>query len=251
MDVQADLLAQTELTLKGAEKYASDREMAKRSQTTVRENGDVNRIRSTYRKQKSAPTDAASALCQHCGERAHRNRRLECPAFNHFCTCGRRGHLPKVCFHKGKPRKAPPEKQEAISEDGLYELSTRYAIAPDRGYIDGITRPRGNRLPVTISVDVPNVPGLRDRHASPTEHMTSCTAVADTGATVTCGGPDILAALGIQRPDLLPIRIHLFAANKSRLQVWGVLPITLSIASDGRHQQLPWLRTSHRKGHIA
>ena len=120
-----------------------------------------------------------------------------------------------------------------------YELSTRYAIAPDRGYIDGITRLRGNRLPVTISVDVPNVPGLRDRHASPTEHMTSCTAVADTGATVTCGGPDILAALGIQRSDLLPTRIHLFAANKSRLQVWGVLPITLSLTSDGRHQQLP------------
>ena len=215
--------------------------MAKRSQATVQENGEVGRIRSTYKKQRSPQTDVKSfaVSCKHCGEHAHRNRRLECPAFNHLCTCGRRGHLPKVCFNKGKPRSAPFEKQEAISGDSLYELATRYAIAPERGYIDGIMRPRGNRLPVTVSVDVPNVPALRDRHTTPTEHVTSCPAVADTGATVTCSGPDILATLGVQRRDLLPTDIRLFAVNKSRLQVLGVLPVTISLTSDDRHQQLP------------
>ena len=243
-DVQADLLARTDLTLREAEQYAMDREMAKRSQLTVQGNGEVNRIRTTHNTQEpikttSTPATTAAAPCRHCGERAHRNRRLECSAFNHLCTCGRRGHLPKVCFRKGKPRNVPPGKQEAISDDGVYEMSTRYAIDPASGHIGGISRARGNRLPVTVRVDTPNVPRLSSRRGSPVEHTTSCTAVADTGATVTCGGPDVLAALGVQQTDLLPTNIRLFAANKSRLRVLGVLPITVSLTSDGHDQQIP------------
>ena len=66
----------------------------------------------------------------------------------------------------------------------------------------------------------------------------SCTAVADTGATVTCGGPDILAALGVRRTDLMPSNIQLFAANKSRLEVLGVLPVSLALTADSGRQQV-------------
>ena len=127
--VQADLLAKPELTLTEAERYATDREMAKRSQVTMNHEGELGRLKSTYKVQKSSVKPEATStatLCRHCGEAAHNNRRVECKAFGHTCTCGRRGHLPKVCFNKGKPRINPPEKQEAISEDGLYELATRY-----------------------------------------------------------------------------------------------------------------------------
>ena len=120
-EVQADLLAKPELTLAEAEKYASDREMAKRSQVTMNQGeGDVGRltisnqpsVKSTYKVQKSVRPEATSTatLCRHCGEAAHHNRRLQCKAFGHTCTCGRRGHLPKVCFNKGKPRTNPSEK---------------------------------------------------------------------------------------------------------------------------------------------
>ena len=240
-EVQADLLAKPELTLAEAERYATDREMAKRSQVTMNHEGELGRLKSTYKVQKSSVKPEATStatLCRHCGEAAHNNRRVECKAFGHTCTCGRRGHLPKVCFNTGKPRTNPPEKQEAISEDGVYELATRYVVAPERGYVDVITRPRGNRLPVTVCMDADNMPKLRANRGSSSEHTTSCTAVADTGATVTCGGPDILASLGMQRTALLPSNIRLFAANKSRLQVWGVLPVTIALSADIGHQQV-------------
>ena len=153
-EVQADLLAKTNLTL---EKYVINREMARRSQSTVHEeHGEVGRLRSSYKKQKSAVTGVtpAAALCRHCGEHAHQNRRLECKAYSHICSCGQRGHLPKVCFNQGKPRRLPPEKQEVISADGVYELATRFAIVTERGSVDIVAQSRGNRLPVTVCVDV-------------------------------------------------------------------------------------------------
>lgn len=240
-EVQADLLAKADLTLAEAEKHAIAREMARRSQITVQQgHEEIGRLKSAYKAQKSAQPEASSpiALCKHCGEPAHKNRRRECKAFGLTCTCGRRGHLPKVCFNKGKPRTSPQEKHEAITDAGVYELATRYVIAPQRGYIDLITRPPNNRLPITVSVDVQSLTRLRAKPASSTEHTMSCTAVADTGATVTCGGPDILAALGVRRTDLMPSNIQLFAANKSRLEVLGVLPVSLALTADSGRQQV-------------
>ena len=95
-EVQADLLAKTNLTL---EKYAMNREMARRSQINVHEeHGKVGRLRSSYKKQKSAVTGVtpAAELCRHCGEHAHQNRRLECKAYIHICSCGQRG-LSQMC----------------------------------------------------------------------------------------------------------------------------------------------------------
>ena len=136
------------------------------------------------------------------------------------------------------PRRLPPEKQEVISADGVYELATRFAIVPERGSVDIVAQSRGNRLPVTVCVDVHSMPKLSAKYGPSAEHTTSCPAVVDTGATVTCCGPNVLAALGVQRADLLPSNIRLFAANKSRLQVWGILPVTLALTADGGHRQV-------------
>ena len=81
-EVQADLLAKPELTLAEAEKYVTDREMAKRTRkvTMNQGEGDVGRLKSTYKVQKSVRPEATSTatLCRHCGEAAHHNRRLQC-----------------------------------------------------------------------------------------------------------------------------------------------------------------------------
>ena len=44
-EVQADLLAKPELTLADAERYATDREMAKRNQVTMNHEGELGRLK--------------------------------------------------------------------------------------------------------------------------------------------------------------------------------------------------------------
>lgn len=57
------------------------------------------------------------------------------------------------------------------------------------------------------------------------------------GVTVTCCGPNVLAALGVARTDLLQSSISLFAAIKSKLSVWGALSTTLISTSKGKSYQ--------------
>ena len=238
LDVQADLLAKPHLSLPEAEAFAIDREMAKRSQDAMHYE-ELSRIKSTYKRQKAAfgaskaqacPGLPEAGLCTHCGEAAHANRRTQCKAFNHTCTCGRRGHFLKVCFRKGQPGTPPRAVAEAIetlpapdlarpAQDGLFELSTKFVAETDRAFIDVLQSPQSNRLPITITVDSSSMPSVRS--GSDDLRTATCTAVADTGATVTCCGPDVLANLGVARTSLLRSSISLYAANKSRLTVWG------------------------------
>ena len=255
LDVQADLLAKPHLSLPEAEAFAIHREMAKRSQDVIHHE-ELSRIKSTYKRQKAAsgaskaqacPGLPEAGLCTHWGEAAHANRRTQCKAFNHTCTCGRRGHFLKVCFRKGQPGTPPRAVAEAIetspapdlarpAQDGLFELSTKFVAEADRAFIDVLQSPQSNRLPITITVDSSSMPSVRS--GSDDLRTATCTAMADTGATVTCCGPDVLANLGVARTSLLRSSISLYAANKSRLTVcvWGggALPASLSLTSHGK-----------------
>ncbi len=236
--VQADLLAKSELTLTDAEQYATDREMAKRSQASIAPE-ELGRMRSTYRREKQRPVVHPPQQCTYCGEAPHSNRARECRAFNNICACGLKGHLTKCCRRNGKPRHASStnERHKLIKEDTLLELSSKFVITDTRESIlglkyDATTGSWAHRdttkdkcLPVTISVDKDSYLKLhRDRRDicfRPASHL----AIADTGATVTCGGPQILASLSMQLQDLVPAQIKLFAASKTPLTVLGCIPV--------------------------
>ena len=54
-------------------------------------------------------------------------------------------------------------------------------------------------------------------------------SVADTGATVVCGGTELMLELGIRLEQLLPTNLTLFTADKKSLTVLGVVPVIISV----------------------
>ena len=53
-------------------------------------------------------------------------------------------------------------------------------------------------------------------------------SVADTGATVVCGGTDMMQDLGLNMSELLPTSTTLFTADKKNLTVLGAVPVNIS-----------------------
>ena len=52
--------------------------------------------------------------------------------------------------------------------------------------------------------------------------------VADTGASVCCSGTDMLQAMGVSKTDLLETDVCLYAADRKKLNIIGVLPVLVS-----------------------
>ena len=90
-----------------------------------------------------------------------------------------------------------------------------------------------NVLQVLLQVDEEHMIDLRGRlniqdHRKITPTEVSECAVADTGATVCCGGVPLLRKLGLSINQLLPTALELKAANGVTLTVIGVIPILIS-----------------------
>jgi hypothetical protein len=54
-------------------------------------------------------------------------------------------------------------------------------------------------------------------------------SVADTGATVDCGGTELMQGLGLKMEQLLPTNLTLFTADKKSLTVLGAVPVIISV----------------------
>ena len=81
MQAQADLLAQSDITLDKVEKYATKKEIAKHSQENMLTE-DMGRLCSSYKQQKIEPSSKTKKLCGNCGEEWHvGGREAECKAY--------------------------------------------------------------------------------------------------------------------------------------------------------------------------
>ena len=54
-------------------------------------------------------------------------------------------------------------------------------------------------------------------------------SVADNGATVVCGGTDLMQDLGLTLRDLLPTATTLVTADRTSLTVLGAVPVDISV----------------------
>ena len=54
-------------------------------------------------------------------------------------------------------------------------------------------------------------------------------SIADTGATVVCGGTEILWEMGLQKRQLIPTNMTLFTADRKSLTVLGSIPVLISV----------------------
>ena len=91
-------------------------------------------------------------------------------------------------------------------------------------------------LPVEMRVDRD---GYQDLSGTPAPGREGCEEVAkrsscaDTGASVCCSGTDMLQSLGINKKDLLETEVNLFAADRKRLTILGVIPVIVASRKAG------------------
>ena len=62
--------------------------------------------------------------------------------------------------------------------------------------------------------------------------------VADTGASVCCSGTAILNALKLSKEDLLGTEVCLYAADRKKLNILGVLPVLVSASRVGTGEKV-------------
>ena len=105
------------------------------------------------------------------------------------------------------------------------------------GHFRPTERRKQNRMVATYSVDreqyknlsvVLNEGVMDDRVEKLTTGTVDRESVADTGATVVCGGTDMMQDLGLNMSELLPTSTTLFTADKKNLTVLGAVPVNIS-----------------------
>ena len=98
-------------------------------------------------------------------------------------------------------------------------------------YVSSWSGKRMKSLPVELRVDKEGYQDLSGTCApGKVDHrrVTKCSSIADTGASVCCSGSDVLQSLGVHKDDLLETEVNLYAADRKKLTVMGVLPVVIA-----------------------
>lgn len=260
-DIQKELLKKENLTLEQAIKIASDHEAAKRSLEAIKSKDESASSLSAYKKKQregngKEDKERKLSICNGCGQEEHGQRNAErkekCKAYGKVnCPCGAANHWKRVCRLKGIPKEAN-EVDEKTTDDAnavfifnvknqmrLKDHHTVNIVHYDKRNKKWITKaPQKDPLVVSMEVDSKSLLLLTPRYKKDLikekfkKHIEE--AVPDTGATVTCGGVDLLKKLGIQTEALASTKTVLKAANGQRLSILGVVPVNLCAIRDGK-----------------
>ena len=200
-------------------------------------------------------------------------RKEKCAAWDERCKkCSRLGHFPKQC-HLFKTRTPQAEKKQNETTAGVSEVLLEIISddpPPDIEMVDQVdkqasTQPRNGpsrrrilkhmrfdrqsgkyvscwsgrkmkSLQVEMRVDRDGYQDLSGTQAPGKEEcdkVAKCSSVADTGASVCCSGTDILQSLGVDKKELLGTEVNLYAADRKRLTILGVLPVIVASRKAG------------------
>ena len=182
--------------------------------------------------------------------------------------CSRLGHFPKQChlFKTRKPQaeKKQNETNAGVSEE-LLEIRIDGHEAPNEKivgqvyqqhygqlknghskrrilkhmrfdtqtgkYVSCWSGRKMKSLPVEVRVDRDGYQDLSGTQAPGKEdngRVAKRSAVADTGASVCCSGTDVLHSLGVDKKELLKTEVNLYAADRRKLILLGVLPVIVA-----------------------
>ena len=126
--------------------------------------------------------------------------------------------LPRECLEQLKPVRGRILKHLRYDEQAGKYVSTW----PDR---------RMKALQVRVAVDKEQYQELTGTQAPGEEHQEDAanqSGVGDTGASVCCSGIDVLRSLKVRQEDLLQTGVCLYAANRKKLSILGMLPVIVS-----------------------
>ena len=253
------------LDLDGITKFVEAQEMGARSSKLLGGGANVSKI-SDYQRSRSntlpskiktheennEDKDAEDTQrCCYCGYSGHGRRpqpsvrKSKCPAWNKDCkSCQKPGHFSTVCKAKTKAITANSIGCNVPQDDSeLYELTSpptrpRHKktgmrvlshVAMNRfGEWEAQNPDTQPSILVTVSVcdsgyDKLAIPKPHDRRGKKT-----VTALPDSGAQVTVGGPDLIHTLGVTKNKLIPVSQQISAANNGQLTLLGGILLDIS-----------------------
>ena len=249
------------LDLDGRTKFVEAQEMGARSSKLLGGGANVSKI-SDYQRSRSNTLQGkmktheesneekdAEDTC-YCGYSGHGRRpqpsvrKSKCPACNKDCkSCQKPGHFSTVCTAKTKAITANSIGCNVPQDSELYELTSpptrpRHKktgmrvlshVAMNRfGEWEAQNPDTQPSILVSVSVcdsgyDKLAIPRPRDRGGKKT-----VTALPDSGAQVTVGGPDLIHTLGVTKNKLIPVSQQISAANNGQLTLLGGILLDIS-----------------------
>lgn len=253
-EIQKEVLARRQTqpsTTEDLIAFIEDREAGKRSQTALTSSGSVSKI-SAYKQSKRKPPETTPQgagtgdICSYCGETGHgrrapkAQRRQICPAFNKTCEkCHIPGHITKMCRSNKSERKINTISLDdqntnflgSIEVAGIRNTNKSITIShKEYTAISGWVTNNNKKHPqITVGIEVSKEDFESFGLPLPKKEYSSISriAIADTGAMIMVGGDELLPALGLEKSDLIPVRIELSAANNSKLKILGGIFITV------------------------
>ena len=260
LEIQQELLSHSNqnMSLHDVTNFIAAKEAGKRSQTALIQPATINKI-SQYQKNKSSARSTENPkskkdFCGWCGETGHgakanyERRKQLCPAFGKKCpNCKIVGHIAKMCRQEATNRSSANCIDDNIdttndvfigsinSKSSITEVKNfngRFLRIPHSEYDDmkGWVTKRSKDDP-TVTVKLKTCEdGYKSLNLIPKLSKTiTHTAIADTGARTTVAGMNLVRALGLTQADLIPVKLQLYGANGSNLNILG--GIFLSITS--------------------
>ena len=123
------------------------------------------------------------------------------------------GVLKHMRYDKDSGHFVPTEKKKQNPVTGGYQVG-----ADNQGILQGMLD-KADGVVETMVQSFPNKVVNRE-------------SVADTGATVVCGGKELMQDMGIKLEQLLPTILTLFTTDKKSLCVFGAVPVIITVGCE-------------------
>ena len=273
-EIQLDLLGDQhqDMSLEDMLSFVEAKESGKRSASRLLDAQGANAMSSAYRRSKIlesrgkvpspkvSQTERQQTTCSYCGGRGHGKRApphvraKECPAYSHRCKlCNRDHHTEGLCRSKDNPKPSSEATNACDQEAAVFSESSNLcsvqAIGPHRRgpiimdhHLYNNLRDMWIRGPsqaqpyihLDVTADKEDYKDLGFELHAPTRSL-SLPAMADTGCQSSLIGLQVVARLGLQRDDLIPVTMKMHAANEKGINILGAVILRFSgISTTGR-----------------
>lgn len=257
-EIQLDLLGDRnqDMTLEEVLKFVEAKEAGKRSASRLFETQGIDASRSQYRQNKqetakSRKDEGKDDPCNYCGKRGHgksappKARKTNCPAYGKRCDhCNRPNHFATVCRGKTStptnPRASDDANEGAIF-DSLCSTTTPYhnnhksSIALDHHLYNHlrdqwVRQPSKSQpfLTLTATAHPDDYQALGFQLTNTHIKSVKLSAMADTGCQSCLASMQVIQRLGLSEHDLIPVTMHMYAANNHGIKILGAVILRLS-----------------------